>query len=335
MVATIKDVAKLANVSLGTASKVINGDPTVSERRKALVLNAIASLGYSPNSIAQNLRTANSRTISVLLANITNPFQMALAKGIEEVEVAHNYNMAISTTNESVAKELDSLDMFERNRSDGIIVCSTGMTQEKICSLIQRHIPVVMVDRYVPDVPCDYVGDDFPLAIEMALQHLQSLGHTRIGILHGDRNTYHGTYRYEQAMVKMEKLGIACTPSLHPQGAYTYEQGRNAFRMLMEQSLPPTALLAVNNTQCAGAVHEARIMGINIPGDVSLILINENNFMWDIVSPQITMVTQSPLLIGMHAANTIFNRLQSNNTAPVTTTLLKPELLVRESTRAI
>ncbi|MGE0969071.1 substrate-binding domain-containing protein [Klebsiella sp. WOUb02] len=76
-------------------------------------------------------------------------------------------------------------------------------------------------------------------------------------------------------------------------------------------------------------------MGINIPGDVSLILINENNFMWDIVSPQITMVTQSPLLIGMHAANTIFNRLQSNNTAPVTTTLLKPELLVRESTRAI
>lgn len=335
MVATIKDVAKLANVSLGTASKVINGDPTVSERRKALVLKAIATLGYSPNSIAQNLRTANSRTISVLLANITNPFQMALAKGIEEVAVAHNYNMAISTTNESVAKELDSLDMFERNRSDGIIVCSTGLAQEKICSLIERNIPVVMVDRYVPGIPCDYVGDDLPLAIEMALQHLLSLGHNRIGILHGDQNTYHGAYRYEQAMMKMEKLGIACEPALHPQGAYTYEQGRSAFRMLMEQPQPPTALLAVNNTQCAGAVNEAKTMGINIPQDVSLILINENNFMWDIISPRITMVTQSPLLIGMHAANTIFNRLQGNNTAPVTTTLLKPELLVWESTRAI
>ncbi|KGT92901.1 hypothetical protein NG99_13290 [Erwinia typographi] len=335
MVSTIKDVAKLANVSLGTASKVINGDPTVSARRKALVINAIATLGYSPNSIAQNLRTANSRTLSVLLANITNPFQMALAKGIEEVAVTHNYNMAIGTTNESVDKELDSLDMFERNRSDGIIICSTGQTQEKICSLIERNIPIVMVDRYVPGIPCDYVGDDFPLAIVMALQYLQSLGHQRMGILHGDQNTYHGSYRYQQALVKMETLGIAYDAALHTQGAYSYEEGGRAFRTLMSQLHPPTALLCVNNMQCAGAINEAKSLGIRIPDDVSLMLINENNFMWDIISPGITMVTQSPLRIGMHAANTIFQRLQGRDAASYTTTLLEPGLVVRDSTRAI
>ncbi|WP_158087361.1 LacI family DNA-binding transcriptional regulator [Pantoea rwandensis] len=335
MVATIKDVANLAGVSLGTASKVINGDPTVSPRRKALVMNAIANLGFSPNSIAQNLRTSNSRTLSVLLANITNSFQMALAKGIEEVAVTHHYNLAISSTNESVNKELDSLDMFERNRSDGIIICSTGQTREKICSLIQRNIPVVMMDRYVPDIPCDYVGDDFPLAIEMALQHLQSLGHKRIGILHGDQSTYHGSYRYEQALLKMEKLGIAYDPAFHTHGTYTHEQGGRAFRQLMGQSVPPTALLAVNNMQCAGAINEAKSLGITIPHDVSLILINENNFMWDMISPRITMVTQSPLQIGMQAANTIFERINGRHASDYETTLLTPGLIVRESTRAI
>lgn len=335
MVATMKDVANLAGVSLGTASKVINGDPTVSDRRKKLVLNAIATLGFSPNSIAQSLRTSNSRTLSVLLANITNSFQMTLAKGIEQVAAANNYNLAISSTNELVTKELDSLDMFERNRSDGIIICSTGKTQEKICALLERDIPVVMVDRYVPGIPCDYVGDDFPLAIEIALQHLQSLGHRRLGILHGDQNTYHGAYRYEQALKKMDKLGIEYDASLHAHGPFTYEQGENAFLKLMRQPSPPTAILAVNNMQCAGAINQAKKVGINIPADVSLILINENNFMWDIISPRVTMVTQSPLAIGIHAANIIFDRLQGRDAQSFTTTLLAPGLVVRESTRAI
>ncbi|HEY0210636.1 LacI family DNA-binding transcriptional regulator [Acerihabitans sp.] len=335
MVATIKDVAGLAGVSLGTVSKVINGDQSVSDKRSERVKVAIATLGYSPNSIAQNLRTANSKTISVLLANITNPFQMALAKGIEEVAVEHNYNLAVSSTNERVEKELDSLEMFERNRSDGIIICSTGKTKEKICSLIEKNIPVVMVDRFVPGIPCDYVGDNFPRAIEIALQHLQALGHNRIGIIHGDMNTYHGAYRHGLVLKKMRKLGLPHDTNLHKTGPYTYEQGGNAFRELMAMSVPPTAVLAVNNVLCAGAINAANNSEVNIPGDVSLVLINENNFMWDIVSPGITMVTQSPLTIGRSAANIIFERLRGKEKMAFTNTLFEPTLVVRESTRIL
>ncbi len=335
MVATIKDVASLAGVSLGTVSKVINGDPSVSDKRRERVKVAIATLGYSPNSIAQNLRTANSKTISVLLANITNPFQMALAKGIEEVAVAHNYNLTISATNEQTEKELDSLEMFERNRSEGIIICSTGKTQERICSLIEKNIPVVMVDRFVPGIPCDYVGDDFSRAVEIALGHLQALGHSRIGIIHGDMNTYHGAYRHGLVLKKMRRLGLSQEPLLHKTGPYTYEQGACAFRELMAISVPPTAVLAVNNMLCAGAINAANNDDVNIPGDVSLILINENNYMWDIVSPGITMVTQSPLSIGRRAANIIFERLRDKEKAAFTSTLLEPSLVIRESTRIL
>lgn len=335
MVATIKDVAVKAGVSLGTVSKVINGDPSVSDKRRERVMATIAALGYSPNSIAQNLRTANSKTISVLLANITNPFQMALAKGIEEVAVAHSYNLTISATNEQSAKELESLAMFERNRSEGIIICSTGKTKEKICSLIEKNIPVVMVDRFVPGIPCDYVGDDFSHAIDIALQHLQALGHNRIGIIHGDMNTYHGEYRHGLVLSQMRKLGLSQDKDLHKTGPYTYEQGEQAFRELMAMSVPPTAILAVNNVLCAGAIHAANQSGVTIPGDVSLILINENNFMWDIVSPGITMVTQSPLTIGRRAANIIFERLRNKEKTAFTATLLAPTLVTRESTRSL
>ncbi|OON42027.1 hypothetical protein BTJ39_02410 [Izhakiella australiensis] len=335
MVATIKDVARLAGVSLGTVSKVINGDLSVSEKRKEQVQSAIAALGYSPNSIAQNLRIANSRTISVLLANITNSFQMALAKGIEEVAVAHNYNLAIGATNELMEKELDSLEMFERNRSDGIIICSTGKTKDKICALINKDIPVVMVDRFVPDIPCDYVGDDFPRAIEIALQHLQELGHHHIGVIHGDLNTYHGAWRHELVLRKMRRLKIKYDERLHKTGAYSHQQGEKAFRELMSLAVPPTAILAVNNVLCAGAIKAANSCGVSIPQQVSLILINENNFFWDIISPGITMVTQSPLKIGRHAASIIFERLQSKDAPTFTNTLFEPGLIIRESTRRI
>lgn len=333
MVATIKDVAGQAGVSLGTVSKVINGDPSVSDKRRERVMATIAALDYSPNSIAQNLRTANSKTLSVLLANITNPFQMALAKGIEEVAVAHSYNLTISATNERVEKELDSLAMFERNRSEGIIICSTGKTKEKICALIKKNIPVVMVDRFVPGIPCDYVGDDFSQAIARALDHLQTLGHNRIGIIHGDMQTYHGEYRHGLVLKQMRQRGLSLDNDLHKTGPYTYEQGGQAFKELMAMSVPPTAVLAVNNVLCAGAINAANTQGVAIPDDVSLILINENNFMWDIVSPGITMVTQSPLTIGRRAANILFERLREKENTSFTTTLLEPSLVVRESTR--
>ncbi|TBL72406.1 LacI family DNA-binding transcriptional regulator [Paenibacillus thalictri] len=330
---TIKDVAKLAEVSIGTASKVLNREGNVRPDLQMRVWNAIKQLNYRPNAVARSLKSANTKTIAVLLADITNPFQMTLAKGIEEVTVQHGYQLLISSTKENADIEKRNLNMLYENRVEGIIVCTTGQANDEIKALAS-HIPIVLVDRPVFSLPVDIVSDDNLYGMELLVGHLYELGHRRIGVVYGDLNTVHGKSRYEGVLKACDHFGIDLPQELQYAGQFTYEGGIGATRYFFGMKEPPTALLSANNNMTAGIIRGCRDSGIGIPKDVSVVSFGELEYNWNLITPSVTYVSQSPLMIGHKAAELVLNRL-SNKLREVSHILFTPQLKVGDSSAGL
>ncbi|MCF8565572.1 LacI family transcriptional regulator [Alicyclobacillus tolerans] len=332
---TIRDVAKLAGVSVGTVSKVMNHQGNVKPELQDKVLQAVKALNYQANGIARSLRSSSTKTLAVLLADIMNPFQMALARGIEEVTYQHGYHILISSTKENPEIEHRNLRMFYEKRVDGLILCTTGRVNDDIRSIIQREIPVVLVDRPVLSLPVDIVADNNLLGMEMLVACLKDLGHHRIGIVHGNRDTIHGQLRYEGVVKALQIHGIPFVPELQVDGGFTYEGGYAAVQEFLNRGPLPTAFVSANNNMTAGILRACRDLGIKIPDDVSLVSFGDLEYSWNLITPSVTAVTQSPVMIGKKAAELILRRLTGQAEQDVSHIFMTPRLIVRESTAAV
>ncbi|GIP31406.1 LacI family DNA-binding transcriptional regulator [Paenibacillus sp. J2TS4] len=328
---TIKDVAKRAGVSVGTASKVINGGGNVKPELKERVRRAVKELNYLPNAVARSLKSSNTHTVAVLLADVTNPFQMTLAKGIEDVMYKRDYQLLISSTKENVEIERKNLMMLYEKRVDGIIVCTTGQANDEIRAIIRRHIPVVLVDRPVYSLATDIVADNSMVGMELLVQHLVELGHRRIGVVHGDLNTIHGKIRHDSVQKALERFQLPMVPELQYTGGFSYSGGASALEHFIALDDPPTALLSANNNMTAGIMKACRHRDIHIPDDMTLVSFGELEYNWNLITPSVTHVSQSPLIIGQKAAELLLNRLQNEGKEEVSHVFYTPELIIAES----
>lgn len=328
---TIKDVARLAGVSVGTASKVINRQGNVAAGLQERVREAIRLLNYHPNAIARSLKSSTTHTVAILLGDITNPFQMTMAKGVEETVSAQGYQLLIGSTRENPEVERQKLLMLHEKQVEGVIVCSTGQADEEICALLRGNVQVVLVDRPLYRLGTDIVADDSGSGMELLVRHLFEAGHRRIGIVHGSRETVHGQLRYEAAMQALARWKLDRDPELQFDGGFTFEGGMRAVDALLGLNMAPTALLAANNNMTAGILRACRDRGIRIPQDVSVVSFGGLEYGWNLVVPTVTHVNQSPFEIGNRAAELLLARL--NGTAPALPTrlLLEPALVPGES----
>jgi LacI family transcriptional regulator len=328
---TIKDVAKLAGVSVGTASKVMNNEGHVKPELQEKVRSVVRQLNYRPNAVARSLKSSNTHTIAVLLADITNPFQMTLAKGIEDVTYEHDYQLVISSTKENPDIERRNLKMLYEKRVEGMIICTTGKVNDEILALIDHHIPVVLVDRPVLSLPVDIVADHNMLGMALLAGHLHKLGHSRVGVVHGDLNTVHGLVRYEGVVKAFEQYAMELPPELLFDGNFTHDGGVRAMDHFLTLSEPPTAVLSANNNMAAGILQACRERSIRIPQDISVVTFGELEYNWNLIRPSVTHVSQSPLMIGRKAAELVLGRLNNDNKAEVSHVFFTPELIVGES----
>ncbi|MGG1600177.1 LacI family DNA-binding transcriptional regulator [Paenibacillus naphthalenovorans] len=332
---TIKDVSKRAGVSVGTASKVINREGKVKPELQEKVWKAVHELNYHPNAVARSLKSSTTNTLAVLLGDITNPFQMTLAKAIEDVMNEHDYQLLISSTKENPEIERKKLKMLYEKRVDGIIVCTTGKVNDEIRTLIDRQIPIVLVDRPVLSVPADIVADNNMLGMELLTRHLVELGHWRIGVVHGDIHTVHGKIRHDGIISAFSAYGIPLSEENQFYGNFQYNGGYEAVAYFFSQDEPPTAILSVNNNMTAGIVMACREKGIRIPEDLTLVTFGQLEYQWNLIIPSVTYVSQSPLTIGRKAAEIILRRLNDRDQNEVSHVFIKPELFVRESSGAV
>ena len=209
---TIKDIARVANVSHTTVSRALNDKSRIRNETKQRILAIVRDLNYQPNFIARSLVMRRTRTLGLIITTIANPFYTELALGIESTARSLGYNIILSFTHSDLSIEKESVDMLRSKGVDGMIFSSAHMDDPNIVRLAEEEYPIVMVNRrtYHPIVKgkVDYVGVDNILGGYLAVEHLIKLGHQKIGVMGGSSESSVSFERLEGGKRAMEAYGV-------------------------------------------------------------------------------------------------------------------------------
>lgn len=327
---TIGDVARRAGVSAMTVSRVINNSGYISQETRERVEQAIAELGYVPNALARSLRFKRTKTLALILTDITNPFFTTIARGVEDVASEHGFSVIFCNTDESEEDEANYLNVLVQKQVDGVLLVPARSSPDSAAFLRDRGIPFVVLDRHIPDAAVDTVrGDSEGGAYEM-VRHLLRLGHRRIAVISGPQAVSTAADRvagYRRALIE---AGLEPDPALIHYGQFTQDSGYRMAQAVLAVSPPPTALLTGNNFIAVGALRALREAGLRVPDDLSLTTFDDLPAAM-IVDPFLTVVTQPAYEMGRRATALLLDRLAERGPAQPQEIVLPAELIVRAS----
>lgn len=335
MPVTIKDVARAAGVSPSTVSRVISDHPRISQSTKERVRQVMKELGYHPNAIARSLVTQSSRTLGLVMSRaaekaLANPFFPEVIRGIGAVANQARYALLLSTSL-SPRRELEEcLDMLESHRVDGVILLASRVKDRLVARLAREGYPFVVVGRVAEGDRVWWVNNDNAQAAREGVEHLLALGHRRIGCLAGAPEylvTQDRVAGYRQAL---EAWGLPFDPGLVRYTDFSRDQGWEAARDLLRQPQRPTAFFATDDLLAWGAVQAAAELGLEVPGDLSVVGFNDDPLS-AYVNPPLTTIRVPIFELGRVAARLLLERLH-DPTTPVQHVLVPTHLVVRGST---
>lgn len=309
---TIRDVANLAQVSTTTVSRVINKSGAVREGRRLRVERAIADLDYVPNAVAQHLRSKRTKTIALVLSDITNPFFTTIARGVQDVAGPRGYAVTFANTDESEAQEREYLRTLVQRKVDGVLLVPAGNSPEPFRLLRSQKIPVVLLDRRVSTRQLDEVRCDSEAAAYALVQHLLALGHRRIAVITGRRDISTSSDRvagYERALAF---AGVPMDRDLIRYDSFSLAGGYRMIQDILALEARPTAVFATNNFIAFGALRALRERHINVPGDMSLATFDDLPEEWH-DDPFLSVVAQPAYELGRQAAELLFERLETGD----------------------
>jgi DNA-binding LacI/PurR family transcriptional regulator len=327
--ATIKDVAKMAGVSPSTISKYMNGG-NVREENVEAIRAAIAALDYRVNPFARNLKTQRSRSIGVLLPDITAPFYGNVMTALDKILRENGYHSLISCYSSNHGLERDNLRFLISTGVDGLIYMPENLSAEEFFELTANcSIPTVQIDRSLQGVPGDTVLVDNAEAVHTAVTRLAAHGHRRIAIITGPKAVFSAKERLVGYLRALSDLGILYDDQLVISGQNAFATGYHGFETLMNLSERPTAVFTTNYDITIGFITAARERGLRIPEDVAV-------FGFDCVDictmmkPPIPVVHQPEQEIGQLAAKYLIERL-SGFDGPSRVTRLKCSIAPKET----
>ena len=325
--AKIVDVARRAGVSVGSVSRVINEHPTVSPATRERVEIAIRELDYVPNAIAGSLRSRRSKTIGLIIPDVTNPFFSELALHVERSAAAAGYNVILGNSDNSAERQKHYLRALAVRRVDGIILVPARGIEPSF----EFEIPLVGVDRDV--VGRQFVASDNRAGAKSAVEYLHRLGHQLIACVAGPKDLPNAQERrmgYEDvALPILRSAGV--DPSAYIVSAdFSYESGYAAVRSLMDVAPRPTAIFASSDQQAIGGLRAAADLGLAVPDDLSIVGFDDIPLA-NLVMPRLTTVRQPVAKIGVLAMQLLLD-LFSGAAAPRRRRhLLATSLQVRQS----
>jgi LacI family transcriptional regulator len=327
---TIKDVARRAGVSTMTVSRVINNSGYISPETRSRVERAIADLDYLPNALARSLRFKQTKTIALVLSDISNPFFTTLARGVEDAAMEHGFSVLFCNTDESDAVEREYLSILIQKQVDGVLLVPASDHGGALGQLRARGVPVVALDRRVPGVPVDTVRGDSEGGAYAAVCHLLALGHTCIAAMTGPRGISTATDRLAGYRRALEGAGVAVDERLICSDDFTTEGGYRATQRLLAERVAPTAIFSGNNFIAFGAFRALREAGLQVPEDVSLVTFDDLPDSW-LMTPFLTTVNQPAHAIGRRATELLLERLGERGGPEAREIVLPTELIVRRS----
>ena len=251
---TISDVARQAGVSPATVSRVIQGAANVRPATRERVQHAIEELGYVPSAAAQSLRSKRTRSLALVVSDITNTFWTTIARGVEDEAQKQGYSVLLCNTDENLTKQLSYLDLLIRQQVDGVIIAPYDSDARHLDKLRQRNIPTVLVDRRIDGWDVDSVYGDSISGARALVQHLIKLGHTRIAVVSGPATTSTAEDRIAGYCLALSEAGLSCDPRLIKRGEFRSNMGQELAHQLLDEGLSPSAIFATNNAIAMGVI---------------------------------------------------------------------------------
>jgi DNA-binding LacI/PurR family transcriptional regulator len=337
---TIRDVSRLADVSVATVSAVINGKPPVSEELTRRVRHAIEALNYQPDFLARSLRMQRSHILGIVMPQFASSYYAEVLRGVEDVASRHGYSILVSNSRGDAEQERKEIFALISRRVDGILL-ATADPHFAYQRQFTSRFPLVLFDRYPPAFAGTVVATDNEGASFKATNHLIRLGHLRIAIIAGTRGISAADERVEGFRRAMSDAGLAIRPEFLKHGDFNMKGGWECALELIKLPSPPTAIFSHNYEMTLGLMRALSEIGVPCPQQVSILgfddfVVGTDGFSWaTMFSPKLTCVAQPSYEIGQRAAEALMKkteRLDGDDLGEENFIRLPAELRIREST---
>jgi LacI family transcriptional regulator len=328
--ATIRDVAKLAGVSVATVSRVLNKNGYVNKETEQKVMKAIEQLHYEPNAVARGLAGKRTGTIALILPDITNPFFPEMARGVEDVAHAHGYTVILCNSDDQGHKERSYIEVLKKKYIDGIIFASHTLGQEDVEQMRRSKIPLVVLDRAPNQQLCSVIRSRNFEGAKRAVRHLLDVGCKKIAHIYGPQDLITAKERllgYEEAVRNFPWY----SPSLLVPGFFRVDGGLQAVKELLQKHPDVDGIFAGNDLMAIGALKGLHQLGVRVPDDVALIGFDGIG-LTEMTQPELSTIAQPIYDMGALAARMLIGKIEQGS-EEVRLCELEVTLVQRDSTR--
>ncbi len=336
---TIADVAHAAQVSKSTVSRVLN-DSTEYMRAETRdhVLAVIRELGYRPNGVARSLTLKRTHTIGLLVSDISNPFYADVILGVEDVALAHNFDIFLCNTMYDPQRGIRFADSLIDKQVDGVLVMTTSLSDQFVIELARHQIPVVALDWSPPALggKVGVVISNFEKGITEASNHLVDLGHQHFAHIGGPPHIRTSQRKREAFLSALHARGIEAANITVIDGNMSFASGKAALIELMARPTPPTAIFAADDLTAIGVISAARTLGLQVPRDLSVIGFSDIPLAEQLIPP-LTTIALPRYEIGYMMMTMLLDFVHKSVDLPSTTPMqqVETQFLIRESTAPV
>ncbi|MEW5959489.1 MAG: LacI family DNA-binding transcriptional regulator [Chloroflexota bacterium] len=331
MPVTIKDIARAAGVSHTTVSRALQGNSAISAETTARIKKLAQDMGYTPSAVAQSLLSQRTYTIGMVVTTIADPFIVQIVDGVEDVAQETGYSIFLSTSHNDPEREIAVVDMFRRRRVDAIIVTSSRVGSVYSSQLDKIEVPIVLINNQEEGDYLHTVAADDIQGAQLAVQHLLSLGHSRIAYIGAANRPKSNRRRMAGYEAALKCAGVTVSPEfiLAPTADNDFERGQAALDLLL--SAGASAVFCYNDIIAIGLLIACRQRNLAIPQELSVVGFDDIEPA-SYITPSLTTIRQPRSKLGQLAMNMVLNLLNGQEAQDQ---ILACELILRESTAPV
>ena len=330
-IVNIRDIAKRAGVSVATVSHIINSTRFVSDELIKRVERAMADMDYQPNLLAGSLRKKKTGTIGLIIPDSSNALFAKISKKIEDILFSRNYNVIVCNSAYDIDRELEYLKTLRSKMVDGILIVPVPLDSDHLEKFKKIGIPIVILDRSIPDINMDIIlVDNFKSGYDAA-KHLASLGHKNIGYIDRIYDHSHSLERKNGFIKAMQEQGLSLDEKNIVRGGFTCSDGIRAVKELIARDSKITAIFSFNDINALGAMRGLIDLGLKIPEDIS-VMGNDDIPFSSIYVPRLTTIRYPTAEMADRASNLLLKRITEPNFKRTKKIIIPTELIIREST---
>lgn len=329
MKVTIKDIAKEADVSITTVSRVLNNKPDVGDDTRAKILKIIEDMNYNPNSVARGLVMQKTHTIGLIIPDISNPFFPQIVRAVEDKAQELGYSVIFFNTDNHLERERKAVELFKSKQVDGLIVSLSLGNEEILKNLKAANYPVVQIDRSVLDHSYPLVSIDNQKSAYKMVEYLLKKGHKKIAHISGDLNTTTARERLSGYKKALKNYKVEINEDYIIEGDYTQDSAYQAMQNLLKLEVLPTAVFAANDLSAAGVYKAVFSANLKIPEDIAVAGHDDINLA-SLLKPELTTMRQPKYKMGERAV-TVLLAMINNENEKIEDQILNTDLIIRES----